>query len=57
MPGKRSGRVNKKEGKAPGKRTLPRESEQTLKPQGRDASGPAKDAAPQQSRHALRTKG
>lgn len=40
-----------------GHRPLPRDHQKTLKPKGRDASGPAKDTAPQQSREALRTKG
>ena len=40
--------------RAPGKRTLDRENEKTLKPHGEDASGPAKDTAPQQSRETKR---
>jgi hypothetical protein len=40
--------------RAPGKRTLEREDEAEPKGEGKDASGPAKDTEPQQSREANR---
>lgn len=42
--------------RAPGKRTLDREDVAEAKDEGEDASGPAKDTEPQQSRELNRTR-